>query len=110
MVERGTGVVVHLTSGTATHDPPAPGVWGMGAAMGAAAAHRIVGVLHSEVGGAGVRCYNLNPGHAPGADPATDSPEFAAATISWLVAGSPEAQTLAGTEVMARRRDHRPTS
>ena len=120
MVERGDGVVVHLTSVNATQDPTEPGGWGVGSAMGRAAAHRIVGVLHAEVGGAGVRCYNVNPGrvlsdlHPPPTDPpmwepAADVPNFAAATIAWLVAGSTEARALAGTEVMARRRDHRPT-
>jgi hypothetical protein len=38
---------------------------------------------------------------------AGESPEFAAATIAWLAAGSDEARALAGSEVMARRRDHR---
>ena len=104
----------------ATHDPAEPGAWGVGSAIGRAAAHRIIGVLHAEVGGAGVRCYNVNPGrvlnvlHPPPTDPtsweaAADVPEFAAATIAWLVAGSTEARALAGSEVMARRRDHRPT-
>ena len=64
MVERGDGVVVHLTSVSATHDPAEPGAWGVGSAIGRAAAHRIIGVLHAEVGGAGVRCYNVNPGRA----------------------------------------------
>ena len=120
MVERGDGVVVHLTSASATQDPTEPGAWGVGSAMGRAAAHRMIGVLHSEVGGAGVRCYNVNPGrvlsdvHPAPVDPsnwelAGDVPDFAAATIAWLVAGSPEARALAGSEVMARRRDHRPT-
>ena len=120
MVERGDGVVVHLTSVSATQDPTEPGAWGVGSAMGRAAAHRMIGVLHSEVGGAGVRCYNVNPGRVlsgvrpPPVDPsnwelAADVPDFAAATITWLVAGSPEARALAGSEVMARRRDHRPT-
>jgi NAD(P)-dependent dehydrogenase (short-subunit alcohol dehydrogenase family) len=121
MVERGEGVVVHLTSVSATQDPTEPGAWGVGSAMGRAAAHRIIGVLHAEVGGAGVRCYNVNPGRLltdvhipptdpPGWEPPIDVPDFAAATIAWLVAGSPEARALAGTEVMARRRDHRPTA
>ena len=119
MVERGDGVVVHVTSVSATHDPAEPGAWGVGSAIGRAAAHRIVGVLNAEVGGAGVRCYNVNPGralssvvHPPPLDPlgwvaAGESPEFAAATIAWLAAGSDEARALAGSEVMARRRDHR---
>ena len=120
MVERGDGAVVHLTSVSATDDPTEPGAWGVGSAMGRAAAHRIIGVLHAEVGGAGVCCYNVNPGrvsggiHPPptelvGRVPASGSPEFVAATIAWLVDGSAEARALAGTEVMARRRDHRPT-
>ena len=77
MVERGDGVVVHLTSVSATQDPTEPGAWGVGTAMGRAAAHRIIGVLHAEVGGAGVRCYNVNPGrvlsdvHPPPADPSS---------------------------------------
>ncbi|MGH9133184.1 MAG: SDR family NAD(P)-dependent oxidoreductase [Ilumatobacteraceae bacterium] len=110
MVERGDGVVVHLTSISATQDPTEPGAWGVGSAMSRAAAHRMIGVLHTEVAGAGVRCYNVNPGYAIGGDEAGESPEFAAATIAWLVAGSAEARALIGTEVMARRRDHRPTA
>jgi NAD(P)-dependent dehydrogenase (short-subunit alcohol dehydrogenase family) len=121
MVERGDGVVVHLTSVSATQDPSEPGAWGVGTAMARAAAHRTIGVLHAEVGGAGVRCYNVNPGrvlselHPPPIDPsnwepAADVPSFAAATIAWLVSGSTEARALAGSEVMARRRDHRPTA
>ncbi len=54
--------------------------------MGRAAAHRIIGVLHAEVGGAGVRCYNVNPGRLlsdvhlpptdpPGWEPAADVPD-----------------------------------
>jgi NAD(P)-dependent dehydrogenase (short-subunit alcohol dehydrogenase family) len=118
MIERGDGVVVHVTSGAATLDPRSAGSWGVGYAMAKAAAHKIVGVLHAEVGAAGVRCYNLNPGHvttdvmrlraaATGVEPTGQSPEIPAATITWLVEGSEQARALAGSEVVARRRDHR---
>jgi NAD(P)-dependent dehydrogenase (short-subunit alcohol dehydrogenase family) len=118
MIERGDGVVIHLTSGAASLDPRSAGSWGVGYAMSKAAAHKIIGVLHAEVGSSGVRCYNLNPGHvmtevsrlraaAGGYEPTGQSPEIPAATIAWLVEGSDEARALVGTEVVARRRDHR---
>jgi NAD(P)-dependent dehydrogenase (short-subunit alcohol dehydrogenase family) len=118
MIRRGDGVVIHLTSGAASLDPREAGAWGVGYAMSKAAAHKIIGVLHAEVGSSGIRCYNLNPGHvmtevsrlrasAGGYEPTGQSPEIPAATIAWLVAGSDEARALVGTEVVARRRDHR---
>jgi NAD(P)-dependent dehydrogenase (short-subunit alcohol dehydrogenase family) len=118
MIERGDGVVIHLTSGAASLDPRVAGAWGVGYAMSKAAAHKIIGVLHAEVGPSGVRCYNLNPGHvvtevsrlraeAGGYEATGQPPEIPALTIAWLVAGSDEARALVGTEVVARRRDHR---
>jgi NAD(P)-dependent dehydrogenase (short-subunit alcohol dehydrogenase family) len=118
MIQRGDGVVIHLTSGAVALDPRHAGAWGVGYAMSKAAAHKIIGVLHAEVGSSGIRCYNLNPGHvmsevgrlraaAGGYEPTGQSPDIPAATIAWLVAGSDEARALAGTEVVARRRDHR---
>lgn len=112
MLDRGHGVLVHVTSGAATLDPRKAGVWGIGYAMAKAAAHKMVGVLHVEHAERGLRCYNLNPGHVvtevgraraerAGNEATGHAPEVPAAAIAWLVEGSHEALALAGTEVVA---------
>lgn len=112
MLDRGGGVLVHVTSGAATLEPRKAGVWGIGYAMAKAAAHKMVGVLHAEHVERGLRCYNLNPGHVAtevsraravraGRDATGHGPEIPAAAIAWLVEGSPESLALAGTEVVA---------
>jgi NAD(P)-dependent dehydrogenase (short-subunit alcohol dehydrogenase family) len=116
MLKRADGVIIHLTSGAATQAPRAPfgqGGWGIAYAMAKGAAHRMVGVLHAEFADQGVRAYNLNPGHVVtevgkaratrGGTTATgQSPEIPAAAAVWLALGSPEAQLLAGGDVIAR--------
>ena len=65
MLERGSGTIVNVTSGAAYHDPPAPageGGWGLGYAMSKGALHRVAGVLALELGGRGIRAYNVQPG------------------------------------------------
>jgi len=66
MLERGGGVIVDVTSHTATADPPGPvgrGGWGLAYAASKAAAHRIAPLLAVELGERGIRAYNLDPGY-----------------------------------------------
>jgi NAD(P)-dependent dehydrogenase (short-subunit alcohol dehydrogenase family) len=63
MVERGTGTIVNVVSGTAVADPPGPlgkGGWGMGYAMSKAAFGRIAPLLHVEY--PALRVFNVDPG------------------------------------------------
>ena len=116
MIKRGSGVIIHLTSGAATLAPRAPagqGGWGIAYAMAKGAAHRMVGVLHAEFAGAGILAYNLNPGHVVtevgrarakrlGTEASGQAPEIPAAAAVWLALGSPEARAMAGGDVIAR--------
>lgn len=118
MLEHGDGAVINVTSAVATIDPQAPtgeGGWGAAYAMSKAAFHRLAGVLAVELGGRGIRSYNLEPGFVitermevnaralglegryPGAPPSVP-----AAVIAWL-ATSPEAAELNGTTISAQR-------
>ena len=116
MLERGSGVIIHLTSGAATLAPRAPfgqGGWGLAYAIAKGGAHRMVGVLHAELAASGIRAYNLNPGHIVtevgraraarvGADPTGQLPEIPAAAAVWLATETDETVALAGTDVVAR--------
>jgi NAD(P)-dependent dehydrogenase (short-subunit alcohol dehydrogenase family) len=65
MIERGSGLIVDITSLVAWADPPAPageGGWGLGYAMSKGALHRIAGLLQQELQGSGVACVNIDPG------------------------------------------------
>jgi NAD(P)-dependent dehydrogenase (short-subunit alcohol dehydrogenase family) len=66
MVERREGVIVNVTSHTATADPPGPvgeGGWGLGYAASKAAFHRIAPLVAVEHGGQGIRAFNVDPGY-----------------------------------------------
>ena len=116
MIDRGAGVIIHLTSGAATLAPRAPfgqGGWGVAYAIAKGGAHRMVGVLHAELAAFGVRAYNLNPGHVVtevgraravrmGTQATGQSPDIPAAAAVWLAGDSPESRGLAGTDVVAR--------
>jgi NAD(P)-dependent dehydrogenase (short-subunit alcohol dehydrogenase family) len=65
MVERGSGVIVNVYSGSATTDPPGPsdaGGWGLAYSSSKAAFGRIAGAVNAEYRGRGVRAFNLDPG------------------------------------------------
>ena len=65
MVERGSGLIVNMTSDVAWTDPPGPageGGWGLGYAMSKGALHRVAGILAHEVAGSGVHVVNVSPG------------------------------------------------
>jgi NAD(P)-dependent dehydrogenase (short-subunit alcohol dehydrogenase family) len=116
MIERGTGLVVNITSGVAMIDPPAAagqGGWGLGYATSKGALHRVAGVLHAELAGTGVRIVNLDPGYIAteriamdmagfGFDAATgDPPDVVGVALAWL-ATAPEAAALDVTYVAAK--------
>ena len=66
MLERGRGIIVDVTSHTATADPPGPvgqGGWGVAYAASKGAFHRIAPLLAVELGGRGIRANNLDPGY-----------------------------------------------
>jgi len=79
MVERGSGLVINMTSDVAWTDPPAAagdGGWGLGYAISKGGLHRIAGVLAHELAGTGVYCVNLQPGFVATERLAIDMAEF----------------------------------
>lgn len=65
MVDRGSGTIVNMASGSATTNPPAPpdeGGWGLAYAASKAAFGRIAGCVNAEYAGKGIRCFNVDPG------------------------------------------------
>lgn len=117
MLERGTGVIVNVTSAVATTDPPAPageGGWGFAYAASKAAFHRLTGILAVELRGRGVRVHNLEPGFVMTEMMERNAeeqglagryraapPRVPAAVIAWL-ATSPDAAALHGQTVEAQ--------
>jgi NAD(P)-dependent dehydrogenase (short-subunit alcohol dehydrogenase family) len=118
MLERGSGTVVNITSGAAYHDPPAPageGGWGLGYAISKGAFHRIAGIFALELGGRGIRAYNVQPGFiatermaqdmgAFGFDSTTGAPpDVVGAVVTWLVtdpaAAEPNGRNLEAQDV-----------
>lgn len=118
MLERGDGTIVNVTSTVAVIDPPAPageGGWGAAYAMSKGALHRLAAILAVELGGRGVRCFNLDPGFVitermevnagtlglegryPGAPPTVP-----AAVVAWLATTS-EAAELNGATISAQK-------
>jgi NAD(P)-dependent dehydrogenase (short-subunit alcohol dehydrogenase family) len=66
MLEQGHGTIVDVTSHVATADPPGPvgrGGWGLGYAASKGAFHRFAPLLAVELGGRGIRAFNLDPGY-----------------------------------------------
>lgn len=118
MLQRGGGTVVNVTSAVASTDPPAPagqGGWGMAYAMSKGAFHRMAGILAVELGGAGIRAFNVEPGFVLTermvANQARQGfegvyrgapPSVPAAVIAWL-ATREEAVAMNGKTVSAQR-------
>jgi len=79
MLERGSGLILNMTSDVAWSDPPAAagqGGWGLGYAMSKGALHRVVGVLAHEVAGTGVHVVNVSPGFVATERMVMDMAEF----------------------------------
>ncbi len=100
MLERGSGTIINLGSGSALVPPPAPageGGWSLVHCAAKAAFHQLAIVIDVEFRGRGIRAFTLEPGytvtersialdagreyakHFPG-----DPPEVAGAVIGWL--------------------------
>jgi NAD(P)-dependent dehydrogenase (short-subunit alcohol dehydrogenase family) len=66
MLERGSGRILNMVSGSARHDPPAPagaGGWGIGYAASKAAFGRVAGGIEAEFKDRGIRAFNVDPGN-----------------------------------------------
>ena len=112
MLERGRGTIVDVSSHTAVADPPGPvgkGGWGLAYAASKAAFHRFAPLLAIELGGAGIRAYNIDPGYVETERQRANAealgltdryvgapPSVPAAAIAWLV-DHPEAVENGGT-------------
>ena len=65
MVKRGRGTVVNITSAAGMTDPRSPigeGGWALGYGCAKGGFHRMAGVVAVELGGMGIRCFNIQPG------------------------------------------------
>ena len=65
MVSRGGGTIVNITSMAGMVSPPGPlgdGGWALGYAVSKGGFHRAAGVIAAELGVAGIRAFNLQPG------------------------------------------------
>jgi len=105
MLEQGGGTIVNMVSYTAFNNPPVPaskGGWGFAYPSSKAAFARMAGSLRVEHAGAGLRCFNIEPGtvvtevmRASGISdeilkrykPCT--PQSIAAVIAWLADNEP---------------------
>jgi NAD(P)-dependent dehydrogenase (short-subunit alcohol dehydrogenase family) len=111
MLERGSGLIVNISSGAGTHDPPRPageGGWGLGYGISKGALHRVAGILSLELADSGVRVYNVQPGFiatermaqdmgqfsfdASGAAP----PDVVGAVVAWIATDPDAAEARAG--------------
>jgi NAD(P)-dependent dehydrogenase (short-subunit alcohol dehydrogenase family) len=66
MLERGSGRVINMISGSARLDPPAPpgeGGWGIAYSASKAAFARVAGGINAEFSVKGVVAYNVDPGN-----------------------------------------------
>ncbi len=116
MLERGSGRIINMVSGSARLDPIAPagaGGWGIGYSASKAAFARVAGGIEAEFSAQGVRAFNVDPGNVVtekrkalrpvddfsgnyGAEP----PEATAAVVAWL-ASSPDAISMVGKWIYA---------
>jgi NAD(P)-dependent dehydrogenase (short-subunit alcohol dehydrogenase family) len=66
MVERGSGSIINMVSGSARLDPPGPpgdGGWGILYSASKAAFARVAGGINAEYRAGGLRSYNVDPGN-----------------------------------------------
>jgi NAD(P)-dependent dehydrogenase (short-subunit alcohol dehydrogenase family) len=118
MIERGSGVIMTMSSGSAYRDvpfPPGKGGWGLAYSVGKAAGHRLVPHIKAEFADRGIRSYNITPGYVrternamvdSGLDAKLEGrewapPEAIGAVVVWL-ATSPDAVRYDGTNVEAQ--------
>ena len=115
MIARGGGTIVNITSASGYADPTEPagsGGWGMGYGISKGAFHRIAGFLAVELGGQGIRCFNVQPGLIATERIAQDMakfgiandgapPEVVGAVVRWLCT-DPAADAFNGTNIEAQ--------
>jgi NAD(P)-dependent dehydrogenase (short-subunit alcohol dehydrogenase family) len=66
MIERGSGIIMTVTSGAGRGDPPAAageGGWGLCYGMSKGAVNRLVGIIRVEHERDGILAFNLHPGY-----------------------------------------------
>ena len=119
MLEHGGGTIVNMTSPSGQMDPPGPvgeGGWGFAYSSSKAAFHRMVGILHVEHFGDGIRAFNVDPGYTPtesqralhGEGTDLDQhfrgapPEATGEVVGWLVT-DPGADEWVGKSVLSQR-------
>jgi NAD(P)-dependent dehydrogenase (short-subunit alcohol dehydrogenase family) len=100
MVARGRGTIVNVSSAAGMQDPPGPvgeGGWAIGYGTSKGGFHRMAGIVAAELGPAGVRCFNVEPGFVATeratADPRLGwvaergkAPAVVGAVVTWLLA------------------------
>lgn len=122
MIERDSGVIINMVSGSAVNDPPAPvdkGGWSFAYPASKAALIRMVPALRVEHPGAGLRFFNVEPGFVHtevmkanhfGEEAAArfgpTDPGHVAEVIRWL-ATAPEAMDLHSKAVIFAPQLHR---
>jgi len=115
MVERGGGTVINVTSAAGYVEPLQMGSYGVGYAVGKAALHKVAGILAVELGGRGIRAFNVHPGFIltermalhmadlQGLDTSQAAPpEVCGKVVAWA-ATSPDADALSGTNIESQQ-------
>jgi NAD(P)-dependent dehydrogenase (short-subunit alcohol dehydrogenase family) len=116
MLERGSGRVINMVSGSARLDPIGPageGGWGIGYSASKAAFGRVAGGINAEFGPRGLLAFNVDPGNVitekrkalrPEDDFegnfGSESPEATGAAVAWL-ASSDDATRFLGKWIYA---------
>jgi NAD(P)-dependent dehydrogenase (short-subunit alcohol dehydrogenase family) len=116
MLERGSGRVINMVSGSARLDPIGPageGGWGIGYSASKAAFGRVAGGINAEFGPKGILAFNVDPGNVitekrkalrPEDDFegnfGSESPEATGAAVAWL-ASSDDATRFLGKWIYA---------
>lgn len=116
MLERGSGRIINMVSGSARNDPIAPagaGGWGIGYSASKAAFARVAGGIEAEFASGGVRAFNVDPGNvitekrralrpvdAFEGNYGSEPPEATGAVVAWL-ATSTEATSMVGKWIYA---------
>jgi NAD(P)-dependent dehydrogenase (short-subunit alcohol dehydrogenase family) len=115
MLQRGGGNLINISSAAGYASPLKPagqGGWGMGYGVSKAAFHRVAGFLAAELGGQGIRCFNVQPNLIATERIGADMAEFGienvgapadvvAAVVVWLVT-QPEAADYNGQNIEAQ--------
>jgi NAD(P)-dependent dehydrogenase (short-subunit alcohol dehydrogenase family) len=119
MLKQGGGTIIDITSGAAFSDPTLPagaGGWGMGYGISKGAFHRVAGFLNTELGGQGIRAFNVEPSYVTTERMKQDMekfgfvdkgapPEVPAKVVRWLCT-DPEADQFLGMNIEAQQFCH----